>query len=469
MSWSLTRRAVGASLSFVLPAKQGSVRQVAQMAIARLPGFLLAFVLTWALYFMGLALLPASSMFRLVSEAILLQIAFVLLAGAASLATWLLSDRIAARPANQAGGTVVDDDRLRLASRVSLALSGAGVLALFVDKVFVQHIDYLGGLAAARSEWTSLGAERDDISSVWSALGYLTSTSFFVAISVLIVRREIFSATERAIAWLSSFGLALTNSALAGGRSLLLLLAATGVALTLLRADLGKPLPRVRVTGILVFLATIAAVGAYVLYVFAARAELTQIDVHQYSLEMLEFLGGQPTREFERLSGDTWFGLLAGLLVMALAYLVHSAFTFAAIVEAPPQNTDLLFGYLRELAAKLGFTSRPDLDWLLTGRFPSLPGALYLEGGLALLVAGALVLGALMALSVRLCQRYPCSLTALSVWLAVQTTALLSPLLMAAEVLSYPFVIGEFLLIAGVARIADLRAGAVSRYPGSPC
>lgn len=439
------------------------------MTIARLPGFLLAFVLAWVLYFLGVALLPASSMFGPMSEAVLLQLAFALLAGVAALATWLLSDGIASRPPTKDGGdSVVDDDRLRLASRVSLALSGAGLLALFVDKVFVQHIDYLAGLAAARIEWASLGAERDGISSMWSALGYLLSTCFFVSVCLLVMRAEIFSAPERAIAWVSSFALVLGNSALTGGRSFLLLLAAAVVALVFLRKDLGKPLPRIRVKGMIAVSAPIAAAGAYTLYVFAARAELTEIDVHRYAVEMLEFLGGQPTPAFERLSGDTWFGRLASLLVLAHAYLVHSAFTFAAIVEAPPQHGDLLFGYLRELAAKLGLTSRPDLDWLLTGRFPSLPGALYLEGGVALLAAGALVLGASMALSVRLCQRYPRSLTVLSVWVAVQTTALLSPLLMAAEVLSYPFVIAEFLLIAAVARVTGLRARAPATHPVRP-
>lgn len=438
------------------------------MAIARLPGFLLAFVLAWALYFMGVALLPASSMFGPMSEAILLQLDFALLAGAAALATWLLSDGLVPRPPNDAGGKVADDDRLRLASRISLALSGAGLLALFVDKVFVQHIDYFGGLAAARIEWATLGAERDGISSMWSALGYLLSTCFFVAVALLVMRPDTFSATERAIAWLSSLGLVLGNSALTGGRSFLLLLAAAVVALAFLRIDLGKPLPRIRFEGMLGFSAAIAAAGAYVLYVFAARAELTEIDVHRYAVEMLEFLGGQPTPAFEQLSGDTWFGRLAGLLALALAYLVHSAFTFAAIVEAPPQHGDLLFGYLRELAAKLGLTDRPDLDWLLAGRFPSLPGALYLDGGVALLAVGALALGVLMALSARLCQRYPWSLTALSVWVAVQTTALLSPLLMAAEVLSYPFVIVEFLLIAAVARVSGLRASAPTTHPVRP-
>lgn len=438
------------------------------MATVRLPGFFLAFGLAWTLYYLALALLPASSMYGPMAEAILLQLAFVLLTGIAALATWLLSDGIVSRPPNEAAASGVDDDRLRLASRVSLAFSAVGLLALLVDKVFVQQIDYLEGLAAARSEWTNLGGERDGISSMWSALGYLLSTSFFVAISLLVVRPDIFSAAERAIAWIASLALVLGNSALTGGRSFLLLLAAAVVALAFLRTDLGKPLPRIGNKGALAFAAAVAIAGAYALYVFAARAELSEVDVYSYAVGMLEFLGGQPTPTFEWLSGDTWFGQLGSLFVLAIAYLVHSAFTFAAILEASPPQVNLLFGYLMELAAKLGLTSRPDLDWMLTGRFPSLPGALYLEGGVALLAAGAVLLGVSMALSVRLYQRYPRSLTVLAGWVAVQTTALLSPFLMAAEILSYPFVIAEFLLIAAVARVTRLRARAPATHTVRP-
>ena len=444
------------------------------MANTGLPGFLLAFVLAWVLYFVGVALLPAHSAYGRVSEAIMLQIDFALLTSASALAVWRLSDGINWNPASGVPADTAESGRLRLASRLGLALSVAGLLALFIDKVFIQGIDYLSGLAAARAEWTNLGAEREGISSFWSALGYLLSTCFFVSICVLVVHGDIFSAKERMISWVSSLGLLLGNSALTGGRSFLLLLGAATVAGFYLRADLGKSLPRVGGRLILAASAAVGIAGAYALYVFAARAELTDVDAHRYAVEMLEFLGAHPTPAFERLSGDSSLGLLAGLLALALAYLIHSVFTFAAILDMPPHSEHLLFGYLRELAAKLGFIDRPDLNWALVGRFTSLPGALYIDAGVGLLVAGAVTLGVLMTASVRLCQRYPSSLTALSAWVAVQTTALLSPLLLAAEVLSYPFVIAEFFLIAAVAGLAQvctrlpwpLRLRVVSSEPG---
>lgn len=428
------------------------------MQNSRLPAFIVTFLLAWALYFVGVALLPASSLFSAVAEALLLQVIFVLLVGIGGLVTWVGSTATTQTgPFSEYLG-VKQDIRLRLASRLGLALSVAGLIALFADKVFIQGVDYFAGVAAARAQWTDLGADREHVSSIWSAVGYLLSSSFFVSVSILIWRAEAFSTTERMVSWALSLWFVLANSALTGGRSILLLLSAFVVALIGLRFDLGKSFRRIGLKSISAAAAALVLGGGYALYVFAARAELTEVDAHRYAVEMLEFLGAEPTPAFERLSGDGWAGQLVALLTLALAYVVHSLFTFAAILELPPQHGHLLFGYWRELAAKLGLTEPPELDWPLTGRFPSLPGALYLDGGVGLLVVVALALGVLMALTVRLCQRHPASLTALSVWAAVQTTALISPLLPAAELLSYPFVIAEFMLIAAAASAIRLRS-----------
>lgn len=438
------------------------MQALTRMTNVAVPRFILSFVLTWSLYLVGVAVLPAHSMYGRLAEAVLLQIGFALLTTVAAMVAWRLSDRCARERVPSARGDVFNHARLRRAARTGIALSVVGLFALAVDKVFVQGVDYSLGLAGARYQWAMLGEAREGVSSAWSVLGYLLSTSFFVSIYVVVLHDGVFSAKGKTVVWIASLGLALGNSALSGGRSLLLLLVVVSVALVSLRADLGKSLPQIGGRLVLVGVAAIMALGAYVLYVFAARAELTGFDAHEYAVGMLEFLGAQPMSAFEGMSSNTWVAHLAGLVVLALAYLVHSVFTFAAIIDLPSESSQLLL-YVRLLAAKLGFVDYPDLEWELTGRFPSLPGVLYLDGGVGLLAGGAVLLGVWMALSVRLCQRHPTSLVAVSVWLAVHTTALLSPLLLAAELLNYPFVIAEFLLIAVAAGAARFRPRAARR------
>lgn len=411
-----------------------------------MPNFLIVFQLVWILYFLGVAVLPASSLYAATTVAILIQLVFALVASIASLAVWMITDEGSSAPCSRRREG--DQGSLRTAARLSLALSALGLIALLIDKVIVQGIDYSGGLAAARIQWSSLAGEREHVSSIWSALGYLLSSCFFITVTVLTCHRVESSKTEKAAAWTLCIAFALANSALTGGRSLLLLLAATLAVLLALRGDLGLPLPRIEARTQLAATTGIVAIGAYALYIFAARAELNGVDVHSYAAEVLEHLGADPGPVFQRLSGETYFGKLAALATLALAYLVHSLFTFAAIVEAPHQEVDLLFGHVKDLAAKVGLGTRPDSEWLLTGRFPSLPGALFIKGGMGLVAFTAACLGAAMALSVRLSQRFPNSLAVVAVWWAVQTTAVLSPMLAATELLNFPFVLAEFFLVA---------------------
>ena len=56
--------------------------------------------------------------------------------------------------------------------------------ALTYDKLFIQKIDYSAGLAFAREEWRQLGEEREgQASSIFSVIGYLLGSSYYVAAS----------------------------------------------------------------------------------------------------------------------------------------------------------------------------------------------------------------------------------------------------------------------------------------------
>src|SRR5690606_17079503 len=72
---------------------------------------------------------------------------------------------------------------------VSYTLSLLGLLLLIYDKVVIQDINYSAGFASAREQWKEASDARDHaISSIFSVLGYLLSSSYFLPVAVLLSR-----------------------------------------------------------------------------------------------------------------------------------------------------------------------------------------------------------------------------------------------------------------------------------------
>lgn len=339
---------------------------------------------------------------------------------------------------------------------VSLALSFVGFALLAVDKVFIQHIDFSQGIAVARQLWRREAEARSGgISSIFSVLGYLLGFTFFVAAALTHLHWERLSARLRRWSLASVAFLVIANSVLTGGRSIILMQMAAFVATGAFRALAGRPfLPGRILRGLIASILAIALALAYSVYVFSERAATQGIDAYAYSTGMLGYLGGTPTASYaalddlpEGVSGVLQFGVIAG------AYLTHSYGTFESVLEmeSTPGNASLVFA--RVLLARLGLGPPIEEEWILTGRFISLPGALWYDFGWPGLVFGALALGMLLGLVRFLLSgtRAPLCGTMLGLCIATLVSGVVSPLLLAADMLAFPFMLIGFVTMDVVA------------------
>lgn len=337
---------------------------------------------------------------------------------------------------------------LRLMIRVSLCLSVFGTFFLLYDKVVIQGIDYSHGVAVAREAWRKEGVSRGgQVSSIYSVLGYLLSSGYFVAGVLLVIGGKHLSQGQKYRIALLIFILLMLNSILAGGRSNVLLLAvflvgaSTSVSGWSYKALFSSVFVRWSIF-LFIFLA-----AWYLLYVFSARAQATGIDIPNYVSGFLPYLGLSFDYNSELFREGGVISDIASLLVLAFSYVTHSFSTTAAILEHGVGDKTIIFLHPMNILFKLGLTSKPDSAWFLSGRFPSLPGALFYQFGIFGFFVISLFLGFLGGLSRFAYLRSPSNILFIGFYLAMYSVLILSPLLLAIDFMSFPFVISSFVLI----------------------
>jgi hypothetical protein len=402
------------------------------------------FVIVWILYWIAVAVLPVHSIYPATSEALLMQVCFVLLV---SLSAKIILDmfRIRRMPA-------ADEQNIpHAASLISIALflSFVGLAALTYDKIFIQKIDYSAGLAFAREEWRQLGEDREGrASSIFSVIGYLLGSSYFIAAVLAVTQRSSLSARMRVLAMLASFLLLMANSALTGGRSNILLLAVFVVAAfssrrgITLRGLFASKLQR-RIIQVLALIAV-----AYSLYIFFQRGQTNNVAGVEYAIDFLPWLGLEADSWYRHSLGSGPLSSLFAIAVLAGSYLTHSFATVAAIVDAPFEDKSMLFLNELQMLYKLGLIGQPDANWFLGGRSPSVPGALWHQLGPLGFFAGSVLLGCSAGAAKVWVVRRPDRLMPLGAYTMATTTLLLTPVVLALDFLSFPFVLGSFVILA---------------------
>jgi oligosaccharide repeat unit polymerase len=402
------------------------------------------FIRVWLLYWLAVALLPVYSLHPATVEAFLLQAAFVCLVALSFGVVDLLAG---AKRMPSAGFREIASAASIV--RVSLLLSAIGLVALAYDKIAVQGIDYSDGVALAREEWRRLGEERDgSASSAYSAIAYLFGSAYFVAVVLVITQTRVLSSRQRWLTLALCFLLMMGNALLSGGRSNVLLLAA--FVLSAFSARRGLEF-RTLLTGRAQRVLVRALVGlsiSYMLYIFYERAAALGDSAIEYVFDFLPFLGVDAMASFRAMLDTGPLSALGATLVLALSYITHSFAIVAAIIDGPSEDKTILFLHSAVILHKLGLAGAPDGDWFLSGRFPSLPGALWYQYGALGLATASVILGALAACCKAWASRRPDRLTPLGCYLLVDAILLLSPALFAADFLSFPFVAGSFIMLA---------------------
>jgi oligosaccharide repeat unit polymerase len=342
---------------------------------------------------------------------------------------------------------------------IAIFLSIAGLAALTFDKIYIQKIDYSAGVALARQEWRELGEDREgNASSIFSAVGYLLGSCYFVAAILAITQGAILSARTRIIALTTSFLLLMANSLLTGGRSSVLLL---GVFVA------GAFRSRRGITARSLFssafqrrfLQLLAVVGvAYSVFIFYQRADANDVAAIEYATDFLPFLGIEADSWYRHFIGENSLNSLPAVLVLTGSYLTHSFATVAAIVDVPSEDKSLIFANISQMLYKIGIVGRPDETWFLAGRFPSLPGALWHQFGPLGFIVGSVLLGFLAGAAIVWAARRPDKLLPLGAYTMAAATLLLTPALFAPDFLSFPFVAASFVIIAVSGKLLrDLR------------
>jgi hypothetical protein len=398
----------------------------------------------WLAYWLVVALLPVHSMYPSTAAAFLLQLTFVGLVAFSYIAIGN-STYVGGLPKSGA----CDLPSARILIRIAIAMSVVGLVALAYDKIYVQGIDYTAGLAEARQQWVGVGQEREgQASSIFSVLGYLLSSGYFVATVLAITQTRVVSSRERLITILASLLLVLANSVLTGGRSSVLLFVVFAVCSLATRSGL-----RIRLLivspgqrRLILVLACIAA--AYTVYIFYARAESNGASALEYAIDFLPYLGLQADDWYRQALDGSFLSSLSAMCVLSLGYITHSFASVAAIVDAATEDKRIVFVSAYDILYKLGFSAKPDGDWFLSGRAPSLPGALWHEYGLTGFVSASLALGALCGGCKVWTVKHATTLLPLGAFVMAGATMVLTPAVFAGDFLSFPFVMGSFVILS---------------------
>jgi hypothetical protein len=409
------------------------------------------FIAVWAAYWLLVAVLPVHSIYQSTPQAFFLQLAFVIFVLVSYQGTlWII------RGPQLPVAERRDDSRTPMQIYLALAMSAVGLAFLAYDKVVIQGIDFGEGVAAAREEWRELGESREGAaSSIFSALGYLFGSAYFVAAVLIITRIGALYGRRRLVGLMVVFGLLMANSLLTGGRSSVLLMAAVLAASVASRRDIRwhALFPRPSHRRAMYAVASFAAL--YLVFIFYQRAEAGETAALEYALDFLPFLGLEVQEWFAAELDGSFLSGLSAMLVLAASYVTHSLSTTAAILEAPPEGGTLLFLHWLGIFHKLGWSSAPDGDWFLSGRMPSLPGALWYQVGLIGFVVASIAIGFLCACARRWLISYPQRVLPSVIFSLMGAVLLLSPALLAVDFLSFPYILAAGLMIAGVDRLSS--------------
>jgi len=398
-------------------------------------------------------LLPVESIYIATVQAFFLQLAFVFLVLAAYGATDFILN---SRKVPKAGS--FDISRTLTLIKLALGLSLVGFILLIYDKIYIQGIDYSDGVAIVREQWRQLGEDRaGQASSVFSILGYLFGSAYYVAAVLAITQIKMLSNGQRVSIILACFLMVMANSVITGGRSNVLLF---GVFIIGAMASRKELYLRKLLGGWLQRWIIILATGLSVLYtifVFYQRAAASELNGTGYLLDFLPFLGLEPLEWYRSMLDDGVLSSLSAILVLAASYLTHSFATTAAIMDGPIEDKTIIFSHIINILSKIGLANQPSDDWFLSGRFPSFPGALWHQFGGIGFVMGSLLLGVASAIAKAWTALRPNRLLPLGVFVMADVVLILTPLLFAGDFLSFPLILAAFVLLTVVEKCLQPR------------
>lgn len=419
---------------------------------------LYGFVAVWALVGLSLSVAPFRS-FDNSTGASLLALAYV---GVSALATLVLNLR------RQRARAIAPQWRVERTVWILLLVAAVGVAFHIYAKVVLLGIDYSKGIAVARETWLASGDGGAGASSLASMLGYLLSSFHFAAWFLTLRYWESFPRPRACLLLVTTLLLNMLFFGALGSRSGVIALVALGLTVLCLRQhkQLGTLPPlggRLRV----LFWPCVALVPlAYAMLLFSERVggydnyappqevspvqsadALIQsadqvISSDYYLMKLALRIHGVPSDSFSAyMEIPPALRRITNYLFLCGIYVSHTQWTWAYVMTLPQRPGLATPGHLTAGLIALGLLdassqNKPDLGYSNL----SLPGALWYDGGTAVLLMAALVQGLLMGWLIRCCRRDVPLFLELA-YCAVGVALLLSPMASMGAILPGPFIL----------------------------
>lgn len=351
---------------------------------------ILFFLLSHALAYFSLWLIPAYSAEPNLEFLILLNTVFVSVVLVSAVVTYKLlllpnsSSNFKAMTASQ------------LSFNVGFSSLGAllGIGLVFYDRVFLRGIDYSVGLRRARYQW--LASEGGSLVSV---VGNLLVPFCYVSMFFLIVHFSRLSRCARLLLFSSAIFGVFGHAALNGGRSNVLLALIMVLSAYLLRWQGGGK--RLFFAGCYKILPVCFLAIFYVASIIKSSAVMGGVDVETLTVLGVESLYGQVGDYFNSHHEGSEY---LYFMIYGIAYLYHGQWTAQVAYSLPVRDGSYTFHPFSVILNKLGFIDAPLQTGFFsdTGAFISLPGAFYYDFGFVGVVILSLVVGWLLGLVLRM-------------------------------------------------------------------
>jgi oligosaccharide repeat unit polymerase len=400
---------------------------------------------TWAFYWLLVLVLPIESTEGSIFSALTIQAGFVITV----LAPLCFLRPLLGRGTIAGCETMFTDNQAYSLASLALLVSVVGVAASLYDKAAIQGVDYTQGIAYARENWRTLRENTNAVSSPYSVLGYILGSYYFVSAMLLILKWRHFSGARKVTLASGILLVAISGSAVLGGRSSLLLLVAfilAGLSLKFARQRFHIRFRKQTIYVAAVMALLMLPVASYTVYITGKRAEMTGVPINEYVGNFLPHLNSRFATWFEELSTDFAVLQYTYPLIFSIVYLTHSISTTAAIVDYQPSMADegkILFTHGISLLSKIGLAETPNSQWFLAGRFPSLPGALFHDYGWVGIIYGGVLFGLIVGLSEIWVKHSPRTPLAVSIYFLLGMALVLSPYVWAFDLLA-----GYFIMLA---------------------
>ena len=350
------------------------------------------FLIVWLTYWIIFLFQPVNLVYGNFTEAFLYQLLFlitVLISGIFSYSFIRIPYKKFSYDINSNIHFKLRRNQFLKIAKIGMWLSAIGLFLQLIDKVSIQGLDYTNGIAEARYQWRESSALRgQSYSSLYSVLGYLIGHCYYLSVSLIIILGNEISVRKKTIYVSIGIFYVLINSAILGGRSGILFGLAfwsyaffAGQTRGLLSTFKGKQF------FLKMFLILILI--TYVLYIFFDRAQANGTDVALYGENFLPYLG------FQLAMTPNYDSLLYDFLItlnLAFSYITHSIASVAVIIDSTNPIGTAWGNHFISLAYKIGFIENLPSEWILRGRFPSLPGAFLYTGGIIYLLFFSLIL-----------------------------------------------------------------------------